>query len=204
MLSLLSFILLITCSKDDKTPALAITSISPAQGTSGSTINLTGIGFGTSVSENIVLLNGKTCIVKSASTTQLRITIPIGASTGRLQVTVGNQTAFSSLFTCEASVYVAGSEAIDATNLTNDVAKYWMNDSAVSLSYIWYSTEANSIFVTDNDVYVAGSEPIGTNTYYLAMYWKNGTAVRLSDGSKNASAKSIFVSDNDVYAAGFE
>ena len=90
------------------------------------------------------------------------------------------------------AVYVAGSEG--------NVAKYWKNGVATSLTNGVNSASARSIFVISQDVYVAGSESNGVNS--VAKYWKNGNVTDLTDGSSDATARSVFVVGSDVYVAG--
>jgi hypothetical protein len=93
------------------------------------------------------------------------------------------------------AVYVAGTEG--------NVAKYWNNGIATSLSDGTNLTYAMSIFVKGSDVYVAGTEVLGGGSS-IAKYWKNGivTDLSLSDGSTSGEANSIFVHGSDVYVAG--
>lgn len=86
------------------------------------------------------------------------------------------------------NVYIAGYEG--------NVAKYWKNGVATSLTDGTKNAYATDIFVSGNDVYVAGGEG------EAAKYWKNGKAVVLSELSKNETAEAIFVSGSDVYVAG--
>lgn len=86
------------------------------------------------------------------------------------------------------NVYIAGYEG--------NVAKYWKNGVATSLTDGTKVSAATDIFVSGNDVYVAGGEG------ETAKYWKNGKAVVLSELSKEEHAEAIFVSGSDVYVAG--
>ena len=88
-----------SCSKDDGqavTPAptsnLAISSINPTSGPKNTTVLITGVDFSTTILSNTVTLNGKACTVNTASTTSLNITIPRGAGSGSINVTVAGAT----------------------------------------------------------------------------------------------------------------
>jgi len=78
--------------------AVAITSIAPATGPKNTTVIIKGTGFGATPGENTVTLNGKSVTVINASGTQLSITIPAGAGSGKIMVTVGEKTAESPMF----------------------------------------------------------------------------------------------------------
>lgn len=101
-------------------------------------------------------------------------------------------------------VYVAGYE-IKSTG--KNVAKYWKNGTAVTLTDGSRDAVANAVFVVGNDVYVAGYQDKAGSILNIATYWKNGVAYSLSitgTGGTFDAAKSIFVSGSDVYAAGIE
>jgi YD repeat-containing protein len=76
--------------------ALAIFNFSPQQGAVNGTVTLEGQGFGTTPSGNTVRFNGTVATVISATSTRLVATVPFGATTGPISVTVGGSTATSS------------------------------------------------------------------------------------------------------------
>jgi hypothetical protein len=91
------------CKKsDDSNPtptptnAPAITSFSPSSDTTGGTIIITGTNFSPSAVNDVVTINGIPATVISATSTQLTIKVPSGASNGNITVTVNGQTATSS------------------------------------------------------------------------------------------------------------
>lgn len=100
--------IIISCSKDDTSTAppvitppssnLAISSINPTSGPKNTTIFLTGVDFSPNAINNIVTLNGKQCTVNTASATTMSITIPRGAGSGTINVTVAGFTAQSPNF----------------------------------------------------------------------------------------------------------
>jgi hypothetical protein len=69
-------------------PAPAITSVSAATGTIGAQVVISGSGFGASQGSSVVRLNGGLVTINSWSATSITITIPSGATSGPLVVSV--------------------------------------------------------------------------------------------------------------------
>ncbi|HEY5750799.1 MAG TPA: IPT/TIG domain-containing protein [Chryseolinea sp.] len=92
-------LLLLSCKNDESdtpAPALVISSFTPGEGQpNGTTVTITGVSFSATASENEVRFNGTIASVTSASTTQLILQVPTGATTGKISVKVGDQTATS-------------------------------------------------------------------------------------------------------------
>lgn len=73
----------------------SITGFSPASGIVGTTVTITGTGFGTSSDNTTVAFNGTSAVIAGTTSTQLVVTVPTGATTGQIAVTVNGRTAFS-------------------------------------------------------------------------------------------------------------
>ena len=69
-------------------PAPAITGVSATTGSVGSQVVISGTGFGASQGSSVVLLNGSAVTINSWSSTSITITIPTGATSGDLVVSV--------------------------------------------------------------------------------------------------------------------
>ena len=78
------------------TSQLAIFNFNPQQGTIGTSVTIQGQGFSATLSANDVRFNGVAAPVVSATATSLLVTVPPGATTGPISVTVGANTATSS------------------------------------------------------------------------------------------------------------
>lgn len=63
-----------------------ISSFSPASGSVGSTVTISGTGFNATAANNIVYFTGVRATVTSASATSLTVTVPTGAGYGPIQV----------------------------------------------------------------------------------------------------------------------
>jgi YD repeat-containing protein len=74
---------------------LAIFNFTPQQGAVGDVVIIQGQVFSPTPAENTVTFNGVTAIVTAATTTSLSVTVPQGATTGPISVTVAGQTATS-------------------------------------------------------------------------------------------------------------
>ncbi|MFC5742159.1 IPT/TIG domain-containing protein [Dyella tabacisoli] len=74
---------------------LVIFAFTPTHGVTGAQVLIKGQGFSASTSSNTVTFNGTPATVLSASSTQLAVAVPSGATTGPISVTVGNVTITS-------------------------------------------------------------------------------------------------------------
>lgn len=74
----------------------AISNFSPQQGPIGTTVTITGTGFSSAASSNIVYFGAVRAEVTSASPTQLVVTAPAGATNKPVSVTANNLTGFAS------------------------------------------------------------------------------------------------------------
>jgi RHS repeat-associated protein len=78
------------------TDDLAVTFFSPASGPVGTTVTITGGGFGASQGSNTVQFNGVTAQIVTWSDTQITAIVPAGALTGIVDVLIGGNNANSS------------------------------------------------------------------------------------------------------------
>lgn len=76
---------------------LAIFAFMPSHGEAGTQLSIQGQGFSSTAANDTVSFNGTVATVLSASATQLLTTVPSGATTGPISVTVGSQTAASAV-----------------------------------------------------------------------------------------------------------
>jgi hypothetical protein len=85
-------------------PPPTITSFAPNNGPAGTTVTITGTNFSLSPSGNTVRFNGTQAVVTASSATSITTTVPAGATTGTISVTVGANTATSAnIFTVTGS-----------------------------------------------------------------------------------------------------
>jgi hypothetical protein len=77
------------------TVGFAITSFSPTSGSVGTPVTIYGTGFSPTQANNIVTFNGTAATVTSSDAGTINTTVPAGATTGRIAVAVGGNTATS-------------------------------------------------------------------------------------------------------------
>jgi YD repeat-containing protein len=77
---------------------VAVIKFTPSSGPAGTSISISGSGFSSTASQDIVTFNGTTATVVAASATQLSVAVPAGATTGTISVTspVGTGTSTAS------------------------------------------------------------------------------------------------------------
>jgi len=73
-----------------------ITSFTPSSGLTGTSVTITGTNFDPVSANNIVRFNGAVAIVTTSTVSNITTTVPVGATTGTIEVTVGCNTATSS------------------------------------------------------------------------------------------------------------
>ncbi|WP_045767701.1 IPT/TIG domain-containing protein [Xanthomonas albilineans] len=76
---------------------LAIFAFSPGRGAPGTPVTIKGQGFSATASQNAVQFNGVAATVSTASSTELTVVVPSGATTGPIAITVGSATASSAM-----------------------------------------------------------------------------------------------------------
>ena len=81
------------------TTAPSIIGLSPSSGPSGTPVTITGVNFGSSQGSSTVTFNGTNARVTSWSATSILVTVPNGATTGNVEVTVGGITSNGLEFT---------------------------------------------------------------------------------------------------------
>lgn len=87
----------VTSAQDFTVPeAPVISSFSPAEGPEGTELTILGTHFGATPAANMVYLNNTAIPATFASEHMLKISIPVGASTGRISVTANGMTARTS------------------------------------------------------------------------------------------------------------
>jgi hypothetical protein len=96
---LLGVLLLGACKKDDLQSPVAITGLTPASGPRTTVVTITGSSFSAVPSENVVTLNELVCPVSSATGTELKVSIPPKAGSGKIKVTVKGQSGQTPRFT---------------------------------------------------------------------------------------------------------
>lgn len=74
-------------------PAPNITGVSPLAGPIGQPVTLTGTGFSTTPSSNVVTFNGIQAVVSTSTATSIATSVPVGATTGPVRVVVGGQSS---------------------------------------------------------------------------------------------------------------
>src|ERR1700680_4727862 len=77
----------------------SISSLSPTSGAVGASITIAGLNFGSTQGTSTVKFNGTTATVTSWSTTSIVATVPNGATTGNVVVTVGGNASNGVSFT---------------------------------------------------------------------------------------------------------
>ena len=98
MIRLMPFLLLVSviaCKKNNAPQTPAIHSFAPASVLPGDTVTITGKNFSPVSNNNIVRLNTGACTVIEAASGSIKIIVPVDARTGKLSVTVDNNTAAS-------------------------------------------------------------------------------------------------------------
>jgi hypothetical protein len=79
----------ITQIKRQAATGFAITGFDPATGAVGAAVTIYGTGFDPTPANNTVKFNGTTATVSASAAGSISTTVPSGATTGRITVTVG-------------------------------------------------------------------------------------------------------------------
>src|SRR5712691_3142490 len=107
------FALLLLCVGQAHAAAPSITSLTPNSGAVGATITIAGSNFGSTQGTSTVKFNGTAATATSWSATSITVTVPSGATTGNVVVTVSSKASNGVSFT------VLGTPSITSLSVTS-------------------------------------------------------------------------------------
>jgi len=112
------------------TGPLSVTAISPTSGPVGTSVTVTGTGFGATQSNSTVAFGGTNAAVTSWSDTHIVAVVPSGASTGPVGATVASVTAYGPTFQVNATVTLTDSLG-NQSSYTSEIAggKWYVSTS---------------------------------------------------------------------------
>jgi RHS repeat-associated protein len=184
------------------TLAPTVTSLSPSFGPAGTTVTISGSGFGTSEGTGSVTFNGVSATPSSWTDTQITVTVPAGATTGNVVVTQGVAATSTPLFTVLSGavgtlypvLQIGEHDSPSTINLSSSVNQDWIiwgADGATPAA----TREAQANLISDVTV-LGGSSPSVTGLSGNLQYnyaWTNGTPT----ASGNIPMTGISVSGNN-------
>ncbi|MEM9078269.1 MAG: IPT/TIG domain-containing protein [Bacteroidota bacterium] len=191
-------VLLFSCGKDDSPTEAGpggpnITSFSPTSGTVGTSIFITGQNFSTTASANTVKIGNTTATVTSASATEIFITVPEGATTGAISITVDGQTDTAGTFTVTEESGNAGitlnKSSLDLFTLDSETLIATTTGGANANDIVWSSEDESVAIVDDNGKITA----VGKGKTLINAY--------ISD---QVSTNSLITVSPSVFAVGYE
>lgn len=165
-----------------------IINFTPASGSIGTTVTITGTNFSMTPADNTVQFNGATATVSASTATSITVTVPSGATTGKITVTVGGKTATSATnFTVTTGPSItfttqpADPILCAGTNTTISVVA----SGDTNLQYRWQTNDAGFADLTNTAVYSGVNTP--TLTITNATIALNGKVYRCVVRGDNAA-----------------
>lgn len=163
---LLTFTLAITfifsgCGSDSQAPP-EITSLQPDQGPPGTLVTINGKNFSAKESAVEVLFDGTDAIVESASEAQIQATVPEGAATGPITVSIDGERANGPNFTVEAKAPGIYSVEPDSGVAGTEVTITGVNFSATASENIVTFNGTSAIVGSASETELVTKVPDGT------------------------------------------
>src|SRR6267378_2239522 len=179
---------LLSITRSTSSPsALAIFGFSPSQGSVGQTVAIQGQNFSTTASANTVKFNGTTATVTSATTNQLTTTVPAGATTGPISVTVGTSTATSSSNFTVLAVPVITS-VIPTSMLNAPTSPFTVNGSNLTGATFSFVPAFTPAAISVSNVNINGNGTSATMTLTLASNAAGSFTVVATNGTGSTSS----------------
>ncbi len=161
---------------------VSVLSFSPIIGPVGTQVTISGTGFSPNPLQDTVTVNGTTAAVNSASTTQLIITVPIGATTGPISVTSPSGTASS---TAQFTVGVP----VGSSSITSFTPNSGPVGSIVTITGSGFDVIANDQVEFDGyPAYVSAATPTTITAAVPAQAQSGPISVTTPLGSATSSA----------------
>jgi hypothetical protein len=167
----------VTSASDFVVTKTTITSFTPTSGTIGSSITINGTNFGSTVGNNVVKFNGIAATVTAATSTLLTVTVPVNATTGKINVVANGSLATSIddfIIDPKINSFLATSGvAGDVVDIRGSGFGATAADNVVKFNGEIASFYANNATPTRLLVYV----PLGATTGKISVQANSGTVV---------------------------
>jgi len=163
---------------------VSIMQFSPKGGPLGASVTISGTGFSSTPGQNTVKFNGTTAAVTSASTFQLQVTVPAGATTGTISVTSPNGTASStSNFTVTAG---SGIPSITSFSPTSGAAGTAVNVTGVNFDPTLSNNKlrmnvSQAVISSATTTTIATAVPTATGSGHFTVITPGGAGVSTQD-----------------------
>lgn len=170
----------------------AITSFDPTSGPVGATVTIYGTGFSTTPASNAVKFNGTAATVTASDGGSISTSVPSGATTGRITVTIGANTATSAQ---DFVVTIPGAPAITSFTPTRGVA-------GTTVSVTGANFQSGTLSLTLNGVAVTPTITSATAlTFAVPGAASSGRIVASNASGSGTSAQDFIVPPAGVNAA---
>jgi RHS repeat-associated protein len=160
------------------TGTLAVTGVSPGVGPVGTSVTITGTGFGTTQNGGSASFNGNAGSISSWSATQIVAIVPSGTTTGSVSVTVAGVTAFGPQFEINSTIQLTDSLGNQSSYTSEIVGGKWYVSQAQGSGCSSCTVRGNKTNTYDNfgNVLTATDE-LGRVTTYTYDSNNNMTSI---------------------------
>jgi len=232
LFSVLLITLFAACKKDDKpssgSTAPMIKSFTPVSGPAGTTVTISGSYFDKNLSLDVVKFNDIKATVSAASDSQLVVTVPELAGTGKISVTINGQSVSSSSdFTVTVAPQISSFSPVNglagdtiiitgsnfSSTIANNTVKFGGNATAsvISVNATQIKVKVPASAATGNISIAVGSLQGNSATSFevLADIPRNGLICfypfsnNVNDASGNGFDLKLFAGTDSVYSDRF-
>jgi RHS repeat-associated protein len=149
------------------TGTLSVTALSPTAGQVGSTVTITGTGFGSTQGPSTVNFSGATASVVTWSDTSIVAAVPAGTYSGPVSVTVADLTADGPSFDISQIAYLTDSLGNNSSYLSTMIGGQWLVTTATGSGCSTCTLRGNAtIGYDDNGQITSFTDPLGLTTSY--------------------------------------
>lgn len=178
-------------------PAPLITNVSATTGSVGSQVVINGLGFGTSQNGSLVTLNNAAVTINSWTATSITVTIPTGATSGALLVSLAPS--------------MNDSNPIQSHVTTNPLPTTWLDQDVGTVGVMGNATYSNGVFSVQGAGTGMGSSVTSDQIHFVYQPMSgNGTIVARVvslQGSGSPTAGIMIrqtLAANDMFASGYD
>lgn len=174
LFSALLITLIVACKKEDKPSSDStipiIKSFTPASGPVGSTVTISGSHFDANPSLDVVKFNDINASVTAASDSQLVVTVPDSATSGKISVTINGQTVVSSLdFTVTVAPKISSFSPVNGLAGDTIVITGSNFSSAITDNTVTFGGNATASIISANATQIKVKVPAGATTGNISV-----------------------------------